>query len=156
QLVDVPLRELAAALEQHVLDPVGGAGHARDLVPRADPVDDPRGQGLRVRDRPEDHLQAVAQGLHVGGHLRRGNAGARYQVARRERRRNSPRGLRIYGGPAETVVLNWKWPGDLLHSAPSFVGEGSPGTLSLCGDGAQIRSLPDPGEWPSCGRPTPA
>src|SRR5438552_4187621 len=123
QLVDVPLRELAAALEQHVLDPMGGAGHAGDLVPRADSVDDPRGQGLRVRDRPEDDLQAVAQGLDMGGHLRRGNAGARYQVARRERRRkfaerlahlwgtrrNCGTQLEMAGGPfAFSAFIRWR------------------------------------------------
>ena len=81
-LVDVPLAELAAALEQHVLDPVGGAGHARDLVAGADPIDDPRRQRLRVRDRPEDDLKAIVQGLDAGGHPVRGKAGGRYQVAR--------------------------------------------------------------------------
>src|SRR2546422_3554594 len=82
-LVDVPLAELAAALEQHVLDPVGGAGHARDLVAGTDAVHDPGREGLRVRDRPEDDLQAVVQRLHAGGHPVRRQARGRYQVARR-------------------------------------------------------------------------
>src|SRR5437773_12518562 len=53
-----------------MLDPMGGAGHAGDLVAGADAVHDPRGQGLRVRDWPEDDLQAVLERLHMGGHLK--------------------------------------------------------------------------------------
>src|SRR6266852_4359779 len=74
--------ELAAPFEHHVLDPVGRARHAGYLVPGADPIYDPSGQGLRVRDRAKDHLQAVLQGLHMGGHPFGRNAGARYRVAR--------------------------------------------------------------------------
>src|SRR5256886_7999862 len=58
-----PYTTLFRSLEQHVLDPVGGAGHARDLVAGTDAVHDPGREGLRVRDRPEDDLQAVVQRL---------------------------------------------------------------------------------------------
>src|SRR2546428_759562 len=91
-LVGVPLAELATALEQHVLDPMRRAGHPGDLVPRADAVHDPRGQRLRVRDWPEDDLQAIVQRLYAGGHPTGGKAGGRYQVARDSSGRQSPGG----------------------------------------------------------------
>jgi len=47
--VDVALLELAAALEQHVLDPVRRARDPRPLVPRADLVADPYGDRRRLR-----------------------------------------------------------------------------------------------------------
>src|SRR6059058_1974125 len=68
--VSIALAEFAATLEQHVLDPVGGARHAGNLVARADAVDEPGGDSPRVGDRPQDDLQAVLQRLHVGGHSR--------------------------------------------------------------------------------------
>src|SRR2546430_15345872 len=78
-----PYTTLFRSLEQHVLDPVGGAGHARDRVAGTDAVHDPGREGLRVRDRPEDDLQAIVQRLDAGGHPVRGKARGRYQVARR-------------------------------------------------------------------------
>src|SRR5680860_365612 len=59
--------EVRSALELHVLDPVGGAGEARDLVAAADPVPDPKRGDRSVVLLAEEDLEPVVQGFDASG-----------------------------------------------------------------------------------------